>query len=165
LPLDKKTYHKIYNYVSMKFRRIDKKNWKTDVKLEGLTFKEYLKRELTLEEKRQQLNLPERHEVKAKPKLESPDISHLLPESDSYPTSWLERQLQKTEKTEKQDKDNMQYGDLDKILRQSFGSPEKFKSEKEALKRSFNEYQIREATKNICPICKSSVCHCSEESE
>lgn len=56
-------------------------------------------------------------------------------------------------------------GEIIKLNRIMSGEDEKIEKAKEQLKRAINENFEREATKNICPICHSSVCHCEEEGE
>lgn len=164
--LDSKTYHKVYNQVAMRYRRFNRdQNWRTETVIDGLTFKQALSRALEDEEKRQVLGV-ERHEVKAKPRpepVEMPNLPiQLLPEK---PQEQIKKENLDVGSFQTKKHDNVGFDDLEDLLKETFGNPslEKHIQENKALEKAVNESLERQITSNLCPICKSSVCHCERE--
>ena len=156
-----KKYHQIYNKMQMRYRLYNHdKKWKRETIISGKDFKTALLEEFEEEKKRIELKLPENtYKVKSEPKPESP--TGLLPEPqgefrmEDYPEKYLPRPQ----------KDSEEYDDLERVMCGAFGGSEEKEKAKEQLKKELNARFEYEATKNLCPRCKSSVCHCIKEGE
>lgn len=144
--ISKRARRKIYNRVAMMFRRKAKslgiKNWKWQIKIDGLRFEEYLDKELKAYD-------PEKAELSVEEQIEEFKRGILGGESDDEP----EYMKKKTDY------------ELDpQVLRMWDAESEEEKAEKSReIAREFNENVEEQMRKMICPRCKSSPCRCGDE--
>lgn len=155
--LTKKERKRIYERVSKRYRRLAKKlgqNWK-EIEINGLRFKDAYESELWQEEYGQKMG--------SAPSKMKQDRS--IPEKGFSPEEIL-RGIEESEEEIPSPHEPLD----DEILRQlvRMGGIDPFKEnpdrEKQLkqIERVVNKMLEEQATKDICPICKSSICHCGE---
>jgi len=149
--MDKKIRHRIYNQIAMRYRRADPKNWKTIV-LGDMTFEQALRKAIAEQERREQLGI-ERREIKSPLGIEG--ITDL--------EQWKKDRIAERQQREQHQPQDA-YSGLGPLLESAFGSSRKEQDRKE-LCDMINEITEERIARSMCPICKSSVCHCPESEE
>ena len=177
--LDSKTYKLIYDMVSKRYRRYNKdKNWKTKTVINGLNFREALEQELKIQVRRRQLGIT-RHEKKVKPRpkeIEFPkpytdeNVLGLVHKPEPYEPIEDDTENRRFNPNEmhglrtSRKSDNVGFDNLADLLKAVFGSPydEQHEKDMKQLKHQVNDSLERQTLRNICPICRSSVCRCGQ---
>lgn len=157
--LTKAQRKKVYERISRRYRRLAEKlgkNWK-EIELDGLCFQDAyqdeLRKEETLQKKGEESRLRRSREDKAFASFDPEKIGGGIKRREDYFSS--------------PDFDPRELGSMGKV----WGADEEPTREEKMkkLERKINQELEEQATRNICPKCRSSCCHCethdSEEEE
>lgn len=139
--LNKEQKRRIYERVRKRYKRYAKRifkprKWK-EVELQGKIFADALRQALIEEEERLAIGKEE----------SNLKVSRDIGEGVKYPkksNTWLT-------------------DDFIEELRRDLGETPERRAERKQLEREINAELEQEATKNICPVCKSSVCRCGDD--